>query len=286
MNFYLLESDQASIALLRDLIENDFDNTLVGLTADPNRAYEELLQLRVDIMIVSYQVPGMSGVEMIHRLQQVNNRPHFIMIGPSTSPVVKEEAYRAGCDFYLPLPLNRTETRSIIRQVATHVRLLNRVNQIYEIASSSIAPYNRPQSTQRRQMDHVDEVLRFLGIAAETGSKDIRKIIRVMIDQKITFSSLDYQRDFHISDHEKKITFQRIRRALRVGITNLATMCMDYPENDILLEYANNLFEYQNIHIEIQRLRNNEDVRRGQVSIQHFFDGLLQESSRGLNSVN
>lgn len=278
MNFYLLQDDQATSALLRDLIENDFDNTLVGLTADPNRAYEKLLQLRVDIMILPYQPHGMDGVELIYRLQQVNNHPHFIMVGPPT-PAAKEAAYRAGCDFYLPHPLNHTEARHIIRQVATHVRLLNRVNRIYEISSSSIAPYNRPQAAQRRQMDHVDTVLRFLGIASETGSEDIRKIIRVMIDQKTSFSSIDFQRDFHADDHEKKIAYQRIRRALRVGITNLATMCIDYPENDILLEYANNLFEYQNIHVEIQRLHH-QDVRRGQVSIQRFFDGLLQESAR------
>ena len=84
MNFYLLQDDQATSALLRDLIENDFDNTLVGLTADPNRAYEELLQLRVDIMILPYQPHGMDGVELIYRLQQVNNHPHFIMVGPPT----------------------------------------------------------------------------------------------------------------------------------------------------------------------------------------------------------
>lgn len=203
MNFYLLQDDQATSALLRDLIENDFDNTLVGLTADPNRAYEELLQLRVDIMILPYQPHGMDGVELIYRLQQVNNHPHFIMVGPPT-PAAKEAAYRAGCDFYLPHPLNHTEARHIIRQVATHVRLLNRVNRIYEISSSSIAPYNRPQAAQRRQMDHVDTVLRFLGIASETGSEDIRKIIRVMIDQKASFSSIDFQRDFHADDHEKK----------------------------------------------------------------------------------
>ena len=105
MNFYLLQDDRATSALLRDLIENDFDNTLVGLTADPNRAYEELLQLRVDIMILPYQPHGMDGVELIYRLQQVNNQPHFIMVGPPI-PIAKEAAYRAGCDFYLSHPLN------------------------------------------------------------------------------------------------------------------------------------------------------------------------------------
>ena len=103
MNFYLLQDDQATSALLRDLIENDFDNTLVGLTADPNRAYEELLQLRVDIMILPYQPHGMDGVELIYRLQQVNNHPHFIMVGPPT-PAAKEAAYRAAVTFTFLTP--------------------------------------------------------------------------------------------------------------------------------------------------------------------------------------
>jgi two-component system response regulator YcbB len=62
-----------------------------------------------------------------------------------------------------------------------------------------------------------------------------------------------------------------------VGITNLAGMCNEYSENEILLEYANALFEYQNVYIEIQKMRH-EDVPNGQISLQHFFDGLLQES--------
>jgi len=132
-------------------------------------------------------------------------------------------------------------------------------------------------------MDHVNEVLRFIGIASDTGSKDIRKIIRLMIDQNLSLNSINFERDFNITDHKKKVIYQRIRRELRVGVVNLAAMCMDYPENDILLEYANNLFDYQNIHIEIQRLKGKK-IQRGQVSIQHFFDGLLQESFRGQSS--
>ena len=42
-----------------------------------------------------------------------------------------------------------------------------------------------------------------------------------------------------------KIIFQRIRRDIKTGLNNLAHMCMDYPENDIILEYANNLYEYK-----------------------------------------
>ncbi|MDD6421404.1 MAG: DNA-binding domain-containing protein, partial [Lactobacillus delbrueckii] len=69
------------------------------------------------------------------------------------------------------------------------------------------------------------------------------------------------------------------RRTLHIGIVNLATMCIDYPDNEMLLDYANNLFEYQNIHVEMQH-QNGKELERGQISLQHFFDGLLQESYR------
>lgn len=68
-------------------------------------------------------------------------------------------------------------------------------------------------------------------------------------------------------------------RTLHIGIVNLATMCIDYPDNEMLLDYANNLFEYQNIHVEMQH-QNDKELERGQISLQHFFDGLLQESYR------
>ena len=56
----------------------------------------------------------------------------------------------------------------------------------------------------------------------------------------------------------------------------LAHMCMDYPENDIILEYANNLYEYKNVHNEILFLKG-ERNSSGQVSLKHFFNGLVQE---------
>lgn len=279
MNFYILDKRSDNVDVLRKIIENDFDNTLVGFTDDPDVAYNDLLQLRVDIMLLSYDLNGTNGAILVNKLKHAHNNPHFIMTAHNADLKVKNEVYQSGCDFLLDQPFNIEETQHVIRYVATQAKLIARLSTIYELSSTSISPYQVPQSTQRRQMNHVNEVLRFLGMASETGSADIRKIIRLMIDQNVNFNSINVKRDFNISDHEKKIIYQRIRRVLRVGITNLAVMSSDYPENDILMEYANNLFGYQSIHIEIQRL-SDKKVRRSQVSIQHFFDGLHEESFR------
>lgn len=282
MNFYLLENDPQTRSILQTLIETDFNNTLVGATANSRQAYEDLLQFRVDVMILAANLPETTAAAMMARLAQVHIHPRFIVTGTPRSSTEKSAIYQAGADFCLPTPLNLDEARHVLRLLTRQVHLTTQLNLIYELAAEVNPGAQRPQAAQRRQMDRVDAILRFLGIAAETGSEDIRKIIRLMVDQKATFAAIDFSRDLHLDDHAKKITYQRIRRALRMGIVNLATMFTDYPENEILLEYANNLFEYQNVHIEIQRLRN-EKVRHGQISIQHFFDGLLQESYHSPN---
>ena len=123
--------------------------------------------------------------------------------------------------------------------MASSCQQISKLSEIYNITSQVVTPFNRPQSEHRLQMDRVNAILRFLGIASETGNKEILKIIRIMVDQNISFSSIDFQRDLGLDEHEKKIVYQRIRRALRVGITNLAGMCNEYSENEILLEYAN-----------------------------------------------
>lgn len=279
MNFYLLNSRNKNASKIQNIIESDFSNSLVGTSSNIDDAYDDLLQLRVDILIIACSDDLSFGIDLIKKLISVRIKPRFIMIGPSeTNAISKEEAYNVGIDFYLEPPFNSVEFKHIVRLVAYHCQLLSKLSEIYKITSGINTPFNQPQSRHRQQTDKINSILRFLGIASETGNDDIIKIMRIMVDQNISFSSIDFMRDLSLDERGKKVVFQRIRRALRVGINNLAGMCIEYPENEILLEYANCLFEYQNIYIEIQKLRG-IDIHRGQISIQHFFDGLLQESN-------
>ena len=94
-----------------------------------------------------------------------------------------------------------------------------------------------------------------------------------MVDQKLGFSDIDFASVAHFDAHTK-IVFQRIRRALKVGLNNLANMFLDYPENEILMEYANNLFGYKNVHNEVLKLKGVQN-NGGQISAMTLFDGLF-----------
>lgn len=81
MNFYLLENDPQTRSILQTLIETDFNNTLVGATANSRQAYEDLLQFRVDVMILAANLPETTAAAMMARLAQVHIHPRFIVTG-------------------------------------------------------------------------------------------------------------------------------------------------------------------------------------------------------------
>lgn len=229
--------------------------------------------------MVDYDLAPFDGLALLRRLKQANILPRVIMTANTPSESVITAAYQNGCDFFIHHQLNSEEIAHISKIISTTLQLLSNMRVISELSGSLNNPYGRQQTTHRQQIDHVTDTLRFLGIASEKGYDDIMKIIRLMVDKDMSFDQIDLEESFGISSREKKVIYQRIRRTLHIGIVNLATMCIDYPDNEMLLDYANNLFEYQNIHVEMQH-QNSKELERGQISLQHFFDGLLQESYR------
>lgn len=71
MNFYILDNDSKIIHLLSNIIENDFNNTVVGTTSNPQQAYDDAMRLGIDIMFIDYAMPTMDGVQLIQKFRTV-----------------------------------------------------------------------------------------------------------------------------------------------------------------------------------------------------------------------
>ncbi|RZM15266.1 transcriptional regulator [Lactobacillus delbrueckii] len=279
MHFYITNKNTKNLQLISDALERNFENIIVGRSTDAQRTFDDLRQLRVDVLVVDYDLAPFDGLALLRRLKQANILPRVIMTANTPSESLITAAYQNGCDFFIHHQLNSEEIAHISKIISTTLQLLSNMRVISELSGSLNNPYGRQQTTHHQQIDHVTDTLRFLGIASEKGYEDIMKIIRLMVVKDMSFDQIDLEESFGINSREKKVIYQRIRRTLHIGIVNLATMCIDYPDNEMLLDYANNLFEYQNIHVEMQH-QNGKELKRGQISLQHFFDGLLQESYR------
>ncbi|MCD5532150.1 response regulator [Lactobacillus delbrueckii subsp. lactis] len=279
MHFYITNKNTKNLQLISDALERNFENIIVGRSTDAQRTFDDLRQLRVDVLVVDYDLAPFDGLALLRRLKQANILPRVIMTANTPSESLITAAYQNGCDFFIHHQLNSEEIAHISKIISTTLQLLSNMRVISELSGSLNNPYGRQQTTHHQQIDHVTDTLRFLGIASEKGYEDIMKIIRLMVVKDMSFDQIDLEESFGINSREKKVIYQRIRRTLHIGIVNLATMCIDYPDNEMLLDYANNLFEYQNIHVEMQH-QNGKELEQGQISLQHFFDGLLQESYR------
>lgn len=71
MNFYILDNDSKIIHLLSNIIENDFNNTVVGTASNPQQAYDDAMRLGIDIMFIDYAMPAMDGVQLIQKFRTV-----------------------------------------------------------------------------------------------------------------------------------------------------------------------------------------------------------------------
>ncbi|MCH3922246.1 DNA-binding domain-containing protein [Limosilactobacillus sp.] len=282
MNFYIVNNndDDNATELLRNIIENDFNNSIVGTTTDPQQAFDDAMRLSIDIMFVDYAMPKMDGIDLVHRIQDSRHYPHFIMMATAIDPETRTKAYKNGIDFFLEKPLNIAEVKTVIKLAGQNIDMSKRLLQILDLVSGAATNSNTVAvSYKEKKKENARSILRFLGITSGNGGQEIISITNMMIERELDFEEINFAEAFGCDAHGKKIIFQRVRRDIRSGLNNLAHMCIDYPENDIILEYANNLYEYKNVHNEIAYLQG-QRTSGGQVSIKHFFNGLVQESSK------
>lgn len=281
MNFYIVNNggNDNATKLLRNIIENDFNNSIVGTTTDPQQAYDDAMRLSIDIMFVDYAMPKINGIELIRKIQDSRHYPHFIMMATAIDPGTRTKAYKSGIDFFLEKPLNIAEVKTVIKLAGQNIDMSKRLLQILDLVSGAATNSNTVSiSYKEKKKENAKSILRFLGITAGNGGQEIVSIINMMIERELDFESINFNEAFSVDAHGKKIIFQRVRRDIRTGLSNLAHMCIDYPENDIILEYANNLYEYKNVHNEIAYLQG-QRTSGGQVSVKHFFNGLVEESN-------
>ena len=113
----LVEDNVVNMKLLQATLE-PHGYTLVTAT-DGKEALEIAIKERPDLIIMDIQLPTMNGIEVVKRLRQM---PEFsrIPIIALTAYAMKgdeERLIEAGCDVYLPKPVNTRELPRVITEM-------------------------------------------------------------------------------------------------------------------------------------------------------------------------
>ncbi|GAA5423137.1 putative two-component response regulator [Tetragenococcus halophilus subsp. halophilus] len=276
MNFYIIDDDISILVMLQKILEKNTDYYVIGKATEAEKALTDILLLDVDVVLIDLLIPNMSGIELMNRLKISKNYLHFIMISKVTDNSLKQEAYEAGVEFFINKPINVIELQTVVEKIVQNIDLSQKLINIQSLIgenSENSSSFNTNDSRKQKVLS----ILRLLGINSDAGTTDILVIYEIISSKNLYFNQIDICEQLNIDAREKKIIFQRIRRAIKHGLTNLANLYLDDAQDEIITEYANSLYGYKNIRNEMQFINGYRDAG-GRVSLRHFLDGLVQET--------
>ncbi|GFE42945.1 DNA-binding domain-containing protein [Streptococcus canis] len=280
MKFYIIDDDPSITMILQDIIEADFNHTVCKTTTNSREAYNDLLVSDVDIVLIDLLMPKLDGVTLVEKIHQSRPSLKFIMISQAKDETLRQNAYKAGIEFFITKPINIVEVRSVVSKVKESIEMEAKLKLIQELLGPSLAKETQDTMAER-QLDKIQSMLSYLGITAEAGYTDIMTICNLMLEYTISFEQIDFEKHLSLDAHAQKMMLQRVRRAVKKAMVNIAHLCINDFENDISLQYANALFGYQNIHLEMQVIQK-QGLQGGKVSLRKFFDELIVQSHNAL----
>ena len=99
---------------IRSLLQRHDDFAVVGEAADGVEGIKRCKQLKPDVVLLDLHMPGMSGVETLHLMQQDNPEMAVIMLTVSEESEDLALAMRAGAQGYL---IKNIETEYLLRAI-------------------------------------------------------------------------------------------------------------------------------------------------------------------------
>jgi DNA-binding NtrC family response regulator len=103
----LIVDDQASVAFfLTEGLRGLGDEYEVHSTGSAELALEQMNRQSFDLAVIDYRLPGINGLDLIKRLQNICPHTQTILITAYSSPELEDQAYRLQTYRYLAKPFH------------------------------------------------------------------------------------------------------------------------------------------------------------------------------------
>ncbi len=88
--------------------------TIVGEAANGTEAYTQILKLQPDVVLMDIRMPGMTGLEVIQKLNEADYTGKIVIISSFTDFSYAQQAIRLGVTNYLTKPIDEDELIEIL----------------------------------------------------------------------------------------------------------------------------------------------------------------------------
>ena len=272
MKYYIVDDNLATVKTLENIVRTRDLGTVSGFTTDPKTAMEEILEDPPEIVLVDLLMEGIDGITLVQKIREKNNDIAFVMISKVSDKGMVQRAYTAGIEFFINKPINIVEVERGLTNVSEKGRMQQLMGNIRQMVDGAKAdPAEKKQSAEGND---VDILMGTLGMLGEKGAQDIRNVFQEMLA-----SGTGYDREILNAVAEKnedtvKNIEQRIRRAVRKGLSNAAAIGLDDYESEAFTVYAGYVFDFKTLKDEMNYAEGKASSG-GRINIAGFFEGLL-----------
>lgn len=289
MKIYIIDDDEMICGLLQRIINDKQLGNPCGHATNGEDALEDLRHVKPDIVLVDLLMPIMDGLTFVEKAKALYPDIIFVMLSQVDSKELIAMAYEKGVSFYIQKPVNAVEVVNVLKNVGETIQMKRTFQQMQSILSgrpltleemvNSNETYISPnEGGDSIQIKNLKKILSQIGIIGENGSSDIIAFVEYLItneevDGKYTVREICEK----IGDASAKSMEQRIRRTAFVGLSNLAHMGIEDYTSDIFNRYANAIYNYEQVRMEMNYIRGTSKVR-GKVSLKSFLNSLAYYS--------
>ena len=272
MRYYIVDDNYATVKSLQNIITSRTLGSVLGYSIDPEAAISEILEDKPDIVLVDLLMSSMDGITLVQKIRETNKDICFIMISKISDKEMVQRAYKAGIEFFINKPVNLVEVETVLKNVAEKIKMRGIMGSIRDIFADSTEVRGTVPSKARG--NDCDILLGALGMLGEKGFQDIRIIYNLMLEGSGSYDKTLIERAAGEQGDTVKNVEQRIRRAIKKGLTNAASAGIDDYGNEVFTLYAGYVFDFRTLREEMKMLEGKSSFG-GRVNIAKFMEGLV-----------
>lgn len=292
-SFIVVDDDPAVRRIIAGLIREQGLGEVVAEAADGREAVTLIQRLQPDVAVLDLLLPQVDGIAVAEAVRASGYRSAIVVLSQVMDKEIVARAYRAGVQFFVHKPINRTEILSVLMTVLEHLSLKKTVEQVRQL----VHPFP-PVASGRPAPDTaavIQRVLSHLGVAAESGATDIVELVeflqalgprqarhRLQHLQQLYREVTEARSGTSTSDplvnrvSATRAMEQRIRRAIARAMANVARLGLEQPAHPVFQRYGSRFFPPAELKKQMRYLEG-RSKRRGRVHTRVFLEALLEE---------
>lgn len=272
MKIYLLYDDENDKNTLRQIIANNDLGLISGESNNPKENVENIIDTKPDLVIFDISKGDLSRLDIIKDVKEKKLSIHLIVIANPESKKMVEMAYRYGVDFFIYKPINDFEVSILLKRVREKLLLDNQLTKIQHLINN-IKQIDMDMRVSHNWEKDINGILLKLGIIGENGSEDLVKIAKYIIENNINLNYMGIRELCSKFTNNPRAMEQKMRRAINMAMTNIASLGIEDYMNETFVEYSNTLFNFEQVKKEMDYLRGKSN-EKGSINMKRFISGL------------